>query len=388
MTTPDATNRRGEGFLYLSIMICFCVLYAPQPMLSELADRFMVSKPEAGLLVSVTLIPLAIAPLSYGIFLKQLSALTILKWALPSLALAMAWSGFVQTYEGMLTLRFVQGALLPAIMTATMAYLTSGREGAELSRVMAWYISATIFGGMAGRVVSGQLASMISWEWVALIWAGLLLMVTLMPWRRATPKPLNLMKPHAQLIWQAMTSRGNALIYVSVLCMFWVFAGYLNYLPFRINELDASASTGLIGQSYLGYSIGIVSALTAGWLAKRVGGPIHAALIGFVVMIGSLLLALGDVWMLITQVFVMCLGMFVIHTLAASEVNHNARSLGGVVNGLYVSCYYAGGALGAWLMGYVYELFGWTAFVVVLSCIGMTGALCMWLYGRQWVAGR
>ena len=79
-------------------MICFCVLYAPQPMLSELADRFMVSKPEAGLLVSVTLIPLAIAPLSYGIFLKQLSALTILKWALPSLALAMAWSGFVQTY--------------------------------------------------------------------------------------------------------------------------------------------------------------------------------------------------------------------------------------------------------------------------------------------------
>jgi YNFM family putative membrane transporter len=105
-------------------------------------------------------------------------------------------------------------------------------------------------------------------------------------------------------------------------------------------------------------------------------------------MIGSLLLALGDVWMLITQVFVMCLGMFVIHTLAASEVNHNARSLGGVVNGLYVSCYYAGGALGAWLMGYVYELFGWTTFVVVLSCIGMTGALCMWLYGRQWAAGR
>lgn len=71
MTTPNVTNRDGEGFLYLSIMICFCVLYAPQPMLSELADRFMVSKPQAGLLVSVTLIPLAIAQLSYGIFLNS-----------------------------------------------------------------------------------------------------------------------------------------------------------------------------------------------------------------------------------------------------------------------------------------------------------------------------
>ena len=46
----------------------------------------------------------------------------------------------------------------------------------------------------------------------------------------------------------------------------------------------------------------------------------------FRVMIGSLMLVLGDEWMLITQVFTMCLGMFVTHTLAASEVNHNGLS--------------------------------------------------------------
>jgi YNFM family putative membrane transporter len=73
----------------------------------------------------------------------------------------------------------------------------------------------------------------------------------------------------------------------------------------------------------------------------------------------------------------------VIHTLAASEVNHNARSLGGVVNGLYVSCYYAGGAFGAWLMGYIYELFGWTLFLMVLAAIGAIGACCIWLYGQM-----
>jgi len=39
-------------------------------------------------------------------------------------------------------------------------------------------------------------------------------------------------------------------------------------------------------------------------------------------------------------------------------------------------------------MGYVYELFGWTTFLVMLLCVGMTGAFCMWLYGRQWAAGR
>lgn len=145
-------------------MICYCVLYAPQPMLSELAERFMVSKPQAGLLVSVTLIPLAIAPLSYGILLKQIGALSILKWALPLLAVAMACSGFVQSYDEMLLLRLIQGFLLPAIITATMAYLTSGRSGADLSRVMSFYVAFTIFGGMAGRVISGYLEHIIHWE--------------------------------------------------------------------------------------------------------------------------------------------------------------------------------------------------------------------------------
>ena len=105
-------------------------------------------------------------------------------------------------------------------------------------------------------------------------------------------------------------------------------------------------------------------------------------------MIGSLVLALGTIWMLIAQVFVMCLGMFLVNTLAAGEVNHNAGSLGGVVNGLYVSCYYAGGALGAWLMGYIYDYFGWHVFLVVLAVVGGFGALCMWLYGRINYEGR
>ena len=362
-------------------MICYCVLYAPQPMLSELAERFMVSKPQAGLLVSVTLIPLAIAPLTYGIFLKQIGALSILKWALPLLAVAMAWSGFVQSYDEMLLLRLIQGFLLPAIITATMAYLTSGRSGADLSTVMSFYVAFTIFGGMAGRVISGYLEHIIHWEWVASMWAILLVLVTFMPWRKAKPKPLNLVKPNRHSIYEALTGRKNILVFMSVFCMFWTFAGYLNYLPFRINEVDGSATTGLVGQSYLGYSIGIVSALTAGWLARQFGGPVRVILVGFVVMIGSLFLALGAVWMLIVQVFVMCLGMFLIHTLAAAEVNHNAGELGGVVNGLYVSCYYAGGAMGAWLMGYVYELFGWNVFLTMLAAIAGIGGLCMWFYG-------
>ena len=77
-----------------------------------------------------------------------------------------------------------------------------------------------------------------------------------------------------------------------------------------------------------------MSVLTARVFAKRVGGPNHATLIGFAIIIGSLILALGDARVSITQVFVLCLGMCVIHTLVAPVANHNVRSLGVVVNGL------------------------------------------------------
>lgn len=387
MSDQRLKHQPGEIFLYLAISICFCVLYAPQPMLSELADRFMVSKPEAGLLVSITLIPMALAPLTYGVLLRQLSALTILKWALPLLALSMAISGQVGSYNTMLVLRLIQGALMPAILTATMAYLAAGRSGAALSRVMAIYIASTIVGGMAGRVISGQLAAYLDYASVALIWAGLLLLVTMTPWRRATPKPLNLVRPTRSGIIEAITTGGNSAIYIAVLCAFWLFAGYLNYLPFRITEIDPTASTGLVGLSYLGYSIGVVSALSAGWLAKRFGGAIRICLLGFAILIGSLGLTFFGVELLMVQVFVMCLGMFLIHTLAAAEVNHNAKTLGGVVNGLYVSAYYAGGAFGAWVTGYVYEVFGWTAFISTLACVGLIGLFMMLRYRRLSTAG-
>ena len=42
MISEQSSSHRGEIF-YLSIMICFCTLYATQPMFSELAARFTVS---------------------------------------------------------------------------------------------------------------------------------------------------------------------------------------------------------------------------------------------------------------------------------------------------------------------------------------------------------
>ena len=71
----------------IATVISFSTLYIPQPMLPLLADYFGVSAGEAGLLMTVAMLPLAFAPVIYGYFLQAVPARLMLMIALSLLAL-------------------------------------------------------------------------------------------------------------------------------------------------------------------------------------------------------------------------------------------------------------------------------------------------------------
>ena len=57
----------------IATIVAFSTLYTPQPMLPLLAETFAKSAGETGLLITVTLLPLAIAPIVYGYFLQAIT---------------------------------------------------------------------------------------------------------------------------------------------------------------------------------------------------------------------------------------------------------------------------------------------------------------------------
>src|SRR6266704_1147434 len=63
-------------------VFAYVVLYSPQPLLPFLANTFGVAKSQAALLITVTMLPMSIAPLSYGYLLESISATKILRWAI------------------------------------------------------------------------------------------------------------------------------------------------------------------------------------------------------------------------------------------------------------------------------------------------------------------
>ena len=61
-----------------------------------------------------------------------------------------------------------------------------------------------------------------------------------------------------------------------------------------------------------------------------------------------------------------CTGQFMEHSISPGLINRMAPQDKGAVNGLYLSCYYMGGALGSYLPGLIYTAWGWTAFILFL----------------------
>ena len=134
--------------ILLSTVLTLSALYVPQPLLPVLAKQFSVSRELAALLTTIVFIPLSLAPLVYGYLLEAVPAKRILRIAMLLLGLSSLALAFVDSYSWMLGGRLFQGLLIPALLTALMTYTSQSAAQGDMQRAMAWYIGATIAGGI------------------------------------------------------------------------------------------------------------------------------------------------------------------------------------------------------------------------------------------------
>ena len=94
-------------------------------------------------------------------------------------------------------------------------------------------------------------------------------------------------------------------------------------------------------------------------------------MVGALIVFGLalLLMMLPSVAILIAGMFLLCGANFLTHSSAAGYLNQQAEGRQAVVNGLYVSFYYSGGAAGSYLPGYLYRAFGWNGYMLALLLV-------------------
>jgi MFS transporter, YNFM family, putative membrane transport protein len=360
-------------------VLVFASLYAPQPLLPVLTEAFGVGEARASLLITVTLLPLAVAPIAYGFLLQRLSARRLLIGAVWVLAAAQLAVYFVERFEHLLALRVVQGLVIPAILTSLMTYVGASAGPGRIARVMALYVAASVMGGFLGRAVSGAVSASLSWRWSFLMLGAAISVCALLLPRLGADPPVSFQRLRLAAIMEVLREPAFLRLYGVVFCAFGAFASLLNFLPFRLVELGTGLSEAGIGLMYSGYLMGVVISLTSIRVAAQTGGPVNAMLTGTAVLLSALLFFAGSsLSLLFIGMFVLCAGMFLVHSLAPGVLNQRTGEQRGVVNGLYIAFYYAGGAAGSFLPGYLYHGLGWHAYLSALGLVIGFGGWLLW----------
>jgi YNFM family putative membrane transporter len=355
-------------------VLVYAVLYAPQPLLPLFARRFTTSESAAALLVTTALLPLSVAPLLYGYLLESVSPARLLRASVLGLGTLELGFALADSFPLLLALRLGQGLLLPAALTALMTHIAASAREGRLQRAMSSYVAATIVGGYLGRLLSGTGAAYLHWRApFALLGASLLLCGFLL---RGVPVEARVqpLRTQPRLVLEVLGDRTSAAMYATAFCIFFVFAGLLNFVPFRLAELHPGPAGAWSGFIYTGYLLGVVTALGSQRLAGWMGGEGAALVAGFAAYLGALTLTLvPHLWTFFGALSGFCAAMFLVHAVAAGVVNRRAERGHGIVNGLYLVAYYSGGALGSYLPGLVYERAGWRPFVFVLLAVATAG---------------
>jgi len=350
--------------------LVFCTLYTPQPILPQLVLEFGVAKTEAALLMTATLLPLGLAPVFYGYFLQAVPARTMLRIAL-ALLIADQLLLFISTeFWHLLTLRFIQGLLMPALFTSLMTYCATMSSKDKVRATMGLYVAATIVGGFLSRALSGYLSATIGWQWVFLVLAMALLIPLWLTAKIDADAEINFARLDAKAVSRVLQVPDYAFSYLALATIFITLTGILSLLPFRIDEIAAGASSFTISMVYTGYMIGIPMAIMSDQISLKVGGVKNALLIGLgLIIIGMVFYLIPSVPILFTFMIAHAGGFFLIHSTLSGYLNHIALEHKGVVNGIYVSVYYLSATLGSWLPFLLYQHLGWQPMIYLFIAI-------------------
>jgi MFS transporter, YNFM family, putative membrane transport protein len=366
-----SSDRAGiVGFL-LGVAGMFAAMYSTQAILPELARDFGVSASRAGLSVSVVVLAVAVGAWVWGPISDRIGrprAIRTAAWllVLPSLGVALA-----PTFALLLACRVLQGLCMPGLLVAGAPYVVEAFVPRVGARVMGWYVSALVLGGLVGRVGVALATGLVGWRpavgalalaplAAALVMRGRLPDVA--PPRRSGRALGALLNP-ALL---AVAATGGAL--------FFTFVGTFTYVTFRLEEPPFSLAP---TTASLVFGLWIVGALgpAVGRLAQRVGWRrLTAAALGLAT-VGVLLTAIESLVPVVAGLACIAVAMFGGYTATQLGVGDVARTDRGAASALYFSAYYGSGALGAYVPGLAWETWGWNGVAALgLASLGLAAA--------------
>ncbi len=361
------TSFRLQYIVFALVSASFTNVYITQPVLPILQTEFAADMVLVSFSVSAVILGIAISNLPFGILADKIPIQPIILCGGIMVVIGGLVCSLTENFWIFLGARFFQGLFIPCLTTCLAAYLAKTLPIERLNIVMGSYVSATVLGGLFGRLLGGWIHPPLHWRY-AFLSAALLTIVATVTAVRGLPKPTDKRKrQHDSTGYSELLKRWDLLrMYLCAMGSFAIFSSVFNYLPYRLSAEPFSFSTEKITLLYLVYIVGIFIGPISGRISNRFGSG-KTLLTGSIMLGGSLLLILLPfIPAIITGLLGVCAGFFTIHAAAVGGLNRKLSSGQGRANALYVMFYYLGGWFGITGSGFAYRQGGWSALISIL----------------------
>lgn len=357
---PEGKNIGLQALIFSLVAATFSTIYITQPVLPVLRAEFGVSASTASLTISVVILGIALANLPFGMLVDRYPIRPILLMGgmvIVACGLFCAASGDLAF---LIAARFVQGLFIPSLTTCLVVHLVRSLPADRLNVVTGSYVSATVVGGLGGRLLGGWIHPPLHWRY-AFVTASLLLLAATLAAARWLPKSEGPGESPAETANFASLLRRPELLRIFFVAFgsFFVFSSVFNYLPFYLSGPSFRASTQVITLTYLSYLVGAFTGPVAGNMSNRIGNGATMALGSAVFAAAILATLIPSLPIVAASLAGVCAGFFAIHSSAAGSLNLKLSYGRGRANSLYVLFYYMGGAIGITAGGRAYHFAGW-----------------------------
>ena len=365
----DTPYLRLQLVVFGLVSASFTHIYLTQPVLPVLQQEFGADPGLVSLSVSAVILGIAVSNLPFGFLADRLPIRPIVLTGGICVALGALVCALTRDLWVLIVARFCQGIFIPALTSCLAAFLAKTLPPERLNVVMGAYVSATVLGGLGGRLLGGWVHPPLHWRYAFISAAALILLATFAAFK-FLPAPTDRGRPQSPAvgILSLLRRRDMLRIFLCTAGSFAIFSSIFNYLPFRLAAAPFHFSTQLTTMLYLVYILGIFMGPLAGRLSNRFGSG--RTLLGGASFIAIALMFLLPPSIIATVIglLALCAGFFTVHSAAVGALNRRLSSGQGRANALYVLFYYVGGWAGITCSGVVYKLSGWHA-VIGLSAL-------------------
>jgi predicted MFS family arabinose efflux permease len=363
----------------------FLAMYITQPLLPEFQQIFHATAAQVSLTVSATTLAVTLVAPFIGLFADLWGRKCIIVPAIFALSVPMFLAATASDLHTLIEWRFTQGLFIPGIFTVALAYISEEWNRTKVGSAMAAYVSGNVFGSVSGRVIAGLVAAHLNWHW-SFVALGLLLILGGIATWRWLPRSHHFVRQHntfasIRLFAQHLRNPKLLAIYAVGFNTLFVFVSTFTYITFYLAAAPFHLNSVALGILFLVNLPGAVVTAKMGRWIDTIGQRL-TVLIAVGVSFSGILLTLVPMLVLVLIGLMLCsIGVFLSQSAAGGYIGVVAGQARSSAAGLYVSCYYLGGTVGAVVPGLFWAMGGWTAcvfLIILIQAITIGFVVCFW----------